>query len=601
MLGTTAKKGQSKTFTLNFKNYSELTNLFMMQFKYIILLVYLHNEKKYRSPHKIKNIASCMYPVLVACQSVGFSSIVELNDELHFFSMMNYLKGNYTFRTLENILSTLKAFNALNSSLGLKININSNHYASKTGFNAKELAIKYSKTQSDYVAQTLYIPSKIHSKLISTCIEFIDTKRIYLTDMLSLLEEDYLMYENLKVKLKIKSVVEQRPLIANAKKKPTLALFKKYNLTQYSSLLEIQKEIRLLATSCIILMLNFSGMRVNELINIKTDGFKITNSEPKLYVLRSYETKISGGQIADYITSPIVKDAFDILKAIHAVAARYDTSIDPTDLFVTSKHQKLLSYGTLTSIQGHISDFAKEIGLTIDYEDVKESDLFNGPREDIKQGLIWPLASHQFRRTLIVNFVAHRLGSINAVKQQVKHMYATMTEYYARNSQLAESFGLHVVKDITVNIEEELLNEGVRQYKQFYYSDEVLSGIRGQEIMEERKHINILSDDEIKQLFKTGLYKISKSMYGYCTKGNLCDKKEAIDPTFCGASCSTMIITKENAQNWQKLYFKNKKLLDMQKDLVIAGVPMSAAKTTMQSQNEVAKHIMDKFNIKYED
>ena len=88
-------------------------------------------------------------------------------------------------------------------------------------------------------------------------------------------------------------------------------------------------------------------------------------------------------------------------------------------------------------------------------------------------------------------------------------------------------------------------------------------------------------------------------MYGYCTKGNLCDRKDVIDPTFCGANCSTMIITKENALNWQKLYFRNKKILS--NELSIGGIPMNASKTTMQSQNEIAKNIMNKFNIKYED
>lgn len=34
---------------------------------------------------------------------------------------------------------------------------------------------------------------------------------------------------------------------------------------------------------------------------------------------------------------------------------------------------------------------------------------------------------------------------------------------------------------------------------------------------------------------------------------------------------------------------------------MIAGIPMNAAKTPMQSQNEAAKKIMKNFNIKYED
>jgi hypothetical protein len=594
-------KDQSEFCILDFNNYMKLNLTFMLEFKYLTLMTYLENRRKYSNIKEIKRIASCLYPLMIASQSLGHESFSEISNNISFYSVMNKIKGHYTFRTLENILNTLKASSRINSSyfkLGINLSEQSNNV--KSEFNSKDLAIKYSKTQSDHVDQTLYIPNKIHSKLISTCINFIKEKKVNLTNIMSLLEEDYLVYEKIKKDLDIINL-RKTSKVYNRKSKITTTLFEKYNLTQFKDTNEIQKEIRLLSTACVILMLNFSGMRINELCNIQVDGFKIVNTEPKLYILRSYETKISGGQIADYITSPIVKDCVDILAEIHAFARKYDNTINSTDLFVISKHQKLLTYGSISSLPKHIREFSNEINLLLDSNDIKESELLNGPREDIKIGKIWPLASHQFRRTLVVNFVSHRLGTINSVKQQLKHMYSTMTEYYAKNSRLAETFNLKVVKEISDLIEEELLNEGVRQYKDFYYSKEPLAGIKGQEIMNERESIKVLSDEEIKQLFKTGLYKISKSMYGYCTKGNLCDKKEAIDPTFCGASCSTMIITKENANNWQKLYFRNHKLLNSEKELSIGGIPMNGVKTTMQSQNEVAKKIMDQFNMKYED
>lgn len=349
-----------------------------------------------------------------------------------------------------------------------------------------------------------------------------------------------------------------------------------------------------------ILLLSFSGMRINEVFNIKIDGFNIINSEPKMYVIRSFETKITGGQVVDYVTSPIIKDVFEVLIKIHSLTKKYDNTANNDQLFTSSKHQKLIGYGNLLNVSANLKEYAKDLNLFISKEDVKESELINGYRDYIKEGEIWPLASHQFRRTLIVNFVSHRLGSINAVKQQVKHMFASMTEYYAKNSNLAESFDLNVVKEISESIENELLEEGVRQYKNIYYSNDILAGEKGKEIMSSRDFTNILSDDEIKQLFKTGLYKLSKSLYGYCTKGNLCDKKEAIDPTFCGAKCNTMIITKESALNWKKLYIKNKKILEDSSNLIIGGISLSSAKTTMQSQNEIAKNIMNAFNIDYE-
>lgn len=596
---------KEKNYILNIGDYNDLNENLFNEIKLLTLYIYYIKYKKNYDSKFIRAELTQLYNIIKECNNLEYSSVLELNEDFKLIQVLENIKGRYAFRTLQACLVTLQLANKLNNpNLPLNINfVEKIRKLNKGSLKIKDLAKKYSITKNDYVDQTLYIPNKIQSKLINECIKNIEEKRHNLTNIMNCLEEDYLLYEKAKKDFNINKIsiatATMKSNMRRKKLKEVQNLLIKHNISHFQSISEAQKEIKLLATSCSILMLNFSGMRINELCKIKTDGFKVVNSEPKLYILRSYETKISGGQIADYITSPIIKDCIDILKEIHAFAAKYDDSIDPSNLFVTSKHHKLLTYGRADSIGEHINDFAKNLNLVIDMEDLKESELLNGPRDYIKVGEIWPLASHQFRRTLIVNFVSHRLGTINAVKQQVKHMYATMTEYYAKNSQLALTFNLNVVKEIYDNIEEELLNEGVRQYKKFYYSEEPLAGIKGKEIMEKRQNIKVLSDNEIKQLFKSGLYKISKSMYGYCTKGNLCDKKEAIDPTFCGASCSTMIITKENANNWQKLYFRNKKLLE--NDFNIGGIPMSAAKTTMQSQNEVAKGIMDKFNMKYED
>lgn len=597
-------KNKTQRCILNFAKYSNLTSYFITELKYLTLINYLTNYSKYRTPKVIKQMLFNNYPIIASVQLLGYATICELNEQLKFISVMEHIKGKYSFGTLEHILSNLKKTSDIEKPY-FDFNINFPVYEArkKFSFNSKEIAAKYSKTGSAHTDQTLYIPNRIHSELIGASIDIVADKRKRLSNIMSLLEEEYLLYEKIKKDFDIVDVGTQRAIstIGNAKRDNMVHLLKKHDLSQFHTLANVKREVRLLAIACIVLILNFSGMRINELRNIKNDGFKTINSSPPLYVIRSYETKISGGQIVDYITSPIIKDCFEILQIIHSLAKKYDKSVEPNSLFISSKHQKLPGYGESNHIATQLSYFTKELNLIITEADIKESELLNGSREDIKVGSIWPLSSHQFRRTLIVNFVAHRLGTINAVKQQVKHMYATMTEYYAKNSRLAETFNLNVVKEISDIIEEELINEGVRQYKEFYYSEEPLAGIKGQEIMNERESIKVLSDDEIKQLFKTGLYKISKSMYGYCTKGNLCDKKEAIDPTFCGASCSTMIITKDNAQNWQKLYFRNKKVLKLNEPLMIAGVPMNGAKTTMQSQNEVAKKIMNQFNMKYED
>lgn len=586
-------------------DYKDLEKSYFDELKNLILIVYI---KKYDSDKYVtvfKKKASRLAVFMRQVQKLKFSTIKELNEELNFIEVLKNIKGLYTWRTLESMLNVLREVSETDiPNFKLQINFAVKQTRStKNSLSVKDMAIKYSKTESDFVDQTLYIPYNLHSRLVSNCIDDINNKSKYLDNMMSFLEDDYLLYEGIKDKYSIRNVSTPSSKKKIKRKKNGLVkeLLLKYDLNQFESAIEIQKEIRILSTSCIILLLSFSGMRINEMFNIKIDGFNIINSEPKMYVIRSFETKITGGQVVDYVTSPIIKDVFEVLNKIHLLTKKYDNSANKDNLFTSSKHQKLIGYGNILNVSFNLKEYAKNIGLFVSKEDIKESELINGYRDYIKEGEIWPLSSHQFRRTLIVNFVSHRLGSINAVKQQVKHMFASMTEYYAKNSNLAESFDLKVVKEISESIENELLEEGVRQYKNIYYSNDILAGEKGREIMSNRDFTNILSDDEIKQLFKTGLYKLSKSLYGYCTKGNLCDKKEAIDPTFCGAKCNTMIITKDTALNWKKLYIKNKKLLESSSNLIIGGIALSSAKTTMQSQNEIAKKIMNSFNIDYEE
>lgn len=601
--GKSKENGTSAIFKRS--DYKDLEQSYFDEIKYLTLIVYIKKYDSYKYLTIFKKKANQFAVFMRQVQKLKLSTIRELNEELNFIDVLRNIKGLYTWRTLENMLNVLREASEIDiPNFNLKINFAVKQTRStKNSLSVKDMAIKYSKTESNFVDQTLYIPYALHSKLVSNCIDDINNKSKYLDNMMSFLEEDYLLYEEIKDKCSIKnvSIPSSKKKIRREKSGLVKELLLRYDLNQFESAINIQKEIRILSTSCMILLLSFSGMRINEIFNIKIDGFNIINSEPKMYVIRSFETKITGGQVVDYVTSPIIKDVFEVLNKIHSLTKKYDNTANKDNLFTSSKHQKLIGYGNLINASINLKEYTKEIGLFVSKEDIKESELINGYRDYIKEGEIWPLASHQFRRTLIVNFVSHRLGSINAVKQQVKHIFASMTEYYAKNSNLAESFDLKVVKEISESIENELLEEGVRQYKNIYYSNDILAGEKGKEIMSNRDFTNVLSDDEIKQLFKTGLYKLSKSLYGYCTKGNLCDKKEAIDPTFCGAKCNTMIITKETALNWKKLYIKNKKLLESSSNLIIGGIALSSAKTTMQSQNEIAKQIMNSFNIDYEE
>lgn len=601
---------------VDFNTYKEkLSRNLFQELKLSTLIVGLDKFNSTTNISRTKVIASTISTFFIISNKLKLNSITELSDSLNFELLLKELDGLYTSKTLLQKLIYLRVLENINiKGIPLSLGLSQKKRVFKNyDYSLEELSIKYAKNEGKEVKQTLYIPQRVHSEIVYNSISFVKKYIDNIKNIEKYLEAEYLEYAkaldivNNNIENKNKTGKEKQLKIKTLRNSPNTnilsgkEILEKYDLHKiFKNPSDLAEQCRMLSTSCIILILTFSGMRIEEVLNIKKDGYKEINSEPKLHIIRSYETKISGGQTVDYITSPIIKDVFEILIRLQSTTVKYDKEIDNKDnLFVSSKNQKLFSYSDKSQIRKNMKNFIKKLNIKLKSEDLKEHKLLNqNSGAYIKEDDFWDLNSHQFRRTLIVNFVSHHLSSVNEVKQQVKHMYATMTEYYAKNSQLIEYFNLNQPENILESIQEELLNENVRKYKDFYYSDNHLAGNKGHEIVKERKIADVLSDEEIKLMFKTGAYKLTKSTYGYCTKGSDCDKAGVVDPTFCGASCETMIITKENAEQWKKLYLRNKKYLDMKDNSLIFGsLNMDSAKTLMKSQNSVAEKILKEFKI----
>lgn len=609
---TKLKKNKS---SVDFFNYNYRTSeKLLKEFKLILLLSFYRVFNKTLVSNNIIKISSSIFIFFEEMNNENISSIKELSDKQTFLSLLNKINGRFSISTLKSKLVNLRSAELLNIK-NLTFTLNLTHkkrVINDDGFNIDNLAEKYCNPSYKDPKQTLFIPNNIHSKIVSNAIDVINKNIDIIDNISTFIDEEYKSYEKaaqiatnnnkglsrFELTDKIISIRKSNNEIFTSQE---LLLKNKLNAL-FKNFTEVRNECRLIATSCFILISTFSGMRSEEVLNIKKDGYKKVNSEPELHIIRSFETKVSGGQIVDYITSPIIKDVFKALIAIQKPTVDNDPKLKNNDfLFVSSKHQKLFSYSDKSQMRKNFAWFVNKFNITVDNDSYNEHKLLNsGLHENVKLGEEWPLKSHQFRRTLIVNFVSHNLSSIEAVKQQVKHMYSTMTEYYAKNAQLAKQLNFKQSQSIISDIDEEILNSNVIKYKEFYYSDNKLTGLKGEEILKQRNVIDVLSDDDIKLMFKRGAYKLTRSTYGYCTKGDICDKNGIADPTFCGASCDTMIITYENALEWKKLYQRNQKLLgNQEKYLIYGGLKMDGALTMMNNQNIVAQKIMNKFNLEY--
>lgn len=588
--------------SLDFTSYKSLNSKFLLDFKIVMFHFILKEYKKYKID-SIFNKTSKIFDFFFHSQELGYSSITDLSDPVNFIQVLEQMKDKFTYGTLNLKIITLRAISELDiPELNFELPLNKKGLKNINGtFLIEDLSLKYSLNKTASYNQTLYIPKRIFSELIQHSLDIINKEEKNIETYLNFLEEDYLNYEehirNLPEKISHINKKAKMDKLSIQRTKDNRELLAKYNI-EYTNNAEISKILNRLCLASSFLILAFTGMRSNELYNIKQNSFhKIKTSSHMLYFIRTYETKISGGSNVDFITSPICENAMNIIDKIHSLARKYENDTSGY-IFSISKHQKIPSFSDITR---HFNLLVEDFDIRINEEDLRDSVLLNGHCEEVKVGKYWPIKGHQLRRTLIVNFVSHMNIDINSVKQQVKHMYATMTEYYAKNSQLAKVLNMKQADDITKDIDEELINENVRQHKKLYYEEPILEGVKGKEIIQQRSATSVLTDLELKNIYKKGLLKLTRSTFGYCTKGENCDKNEVVDPTFCGARCDTMIITLQNALEWQKMYNRNRKLMNNKHLLMVDGLSIDGTETLLQSQMEVAKKIMKSFNLEYEE
>ncbi|MGL4711382.1 MAG: hypothetical protein ACRCWP_02125, partial [Shewanella sp.] len=167
----------------------------------------------------------------------------------------------------------------------------------------------------------------------------------------------------------------------------------------------------------------------------------------------------------------------------------------------------------------------------------------------------WPLTPHQFRRTLAFYCIKNRFGTLVALKQQFKHLYLSMTEWYTNGGKLASLRNLKMddkMRNLLADINAECTaNKILKQW----HSDEILSGTHGKAIMKMRGDVPTIygSWEVIYKAVKEGKLTLHGSMHSYCKSGYDCDMDGVVTPQFCvDCGSGSSIIDKQQAKWWQK-------------------------------------------------
>ncbi len=214
------------------------------------------------------------------------------------------------------------------------------------------------------------------------------------------------------------------------------------------------------------------------------------------------------------------------------------------------------------------TDVAQSLGLVIEQDDIDELVTFDAfrnwdddPRFSV--GSLWPLTSHQFRRSVAVYASRSGMVSLPTLKTQYKHLSATMTAYYGENSSYAQSFlideegnPIESASILSAFRDEKQFNASLLLHERVLQASEPLKGPKGTEIQlakDRGKLPKMLSSRaETEKAIKQGRLSYKETPVGGCMLKGVCPHF-GIDVVLpCTSNCKDAVLTKDKLQAYVK-------------------------------------------------
>lgn len=233
------------------------------------------------------------------------------------------------------------------------------------------------------------------------------------------------------------------------------------------------------------------------------------------------------------------------------------------------------------SVGGRFKDFevpnnkySNLFNLTLTSDDIDELDRVEsnyqttrGKKrgEQYKEGDQFILGKHKFRHTLAYFVIANKLGELDDIRYQYKHLTSLMTFVYTQRATLAAKSLIEQVEGF-----EELLVNQIAGELTSQADNQALKGGAGEKFNKASKELvigitdsnstnsNALKQVHFKNLVELKLF-IAKNLkdirglpHGYCTAGEACKIKGAAIPSGC-VYCPSNIIAKRHQIHWQAI------------------------------------------------
>lgn len=435
--------------------------------------------------------------------------------------------------------------------------------------------------------QTLTIPERIADEIYGAAIRLVETaydhrKELALTE--KLLQQNYL-----EAKLIINSKIQNGVLnwltnssgkiidnhryaqeINQVKRKAdkyiTRSSLKGTKLMPEIGDLTFKQFYSQLITACYICCGAFSGMRDSELGELTPESYFMEKFDGREFHMLQSKTFKLGEKITTWVAAPIAKKAIELASELTKEwrLERANVSDDLyTDVIWLGRlaRSKTPVFANWTN---RLKVFCKQFKINVtesDYKECMESNP-NSPlkiKESVQTGNPWQLAPHQFRRSLAFYTIRHRLGTTISLKQQYKHLYLQMTEWYTEGGTVARLNDLAIDDKLQEFLDTTKHEETTNKIFSFVHSDKPLSGSHGKAIVAMRGNVpHIYSSwDIIYQSVKKGNLSLHGTLHSYCKNGYNCDMDGVVNPAFCvDCSSGSSIIDEENAKWWQTKHYE---------------------------------------------
>ncbi len=359
----------------------------------------------------------------------------------------------------------------------------------------------------------------------------------------------------------------------------------------------IHKHMEHLKVATYIYILAFTGVRESEVVACKVSSASKTDDG---YSLTSILTKTDNSEVElDWFANKEVFEAVNLLsrytksmhkraKMILKLAPHYPNlkasllhnlqkGLEENRLFGVSASYSSISFadkGRFTKFHEPPNDlYGNTLSIVITHSDISELERVNANYKEIKgkekgipyeEGDIFRLTAHMFRHTLAYFVIANKLGELEDIRYQYKHLTALMTFVYTQrgyksSEELIEDTDGYTEALIDA-VTQELIDQAQKNELKGQAGEQinktaqnlVIGVTSGGNTLKPTKQVHFKDLKEFKKFLVKNLKNLRGLPHGYCNAGESCKIKNRVTPSGC-VYCPSYMVSQHQKVHWEAM------------------------------------------------